>query len=228
MLKKVVVVFVLIVGGFLAFAATQPGTYHVERSADIEAPAAIVFAELDDFHNWQAWSPWEKMDPAMKKTFEGPAGQVGSSYAWEGNKDVGKGRMSVTAVEAPRRIEYKLEFIEPFAAVASNRFSLAGETTQKVTWSMDGDKSFPAKVMGIFMDMDAAIGKDFEAGLLALKSVSETKAKAAAEEAARTQAEAEAAAQAEAAAAAEAEAAAKIAAEAEAAKGKGKGKRKAK
>jgi uncharacterized protein YndB with AHSA1/START domain len=223
MFKKILIVLVVVVVGFLAFAATRPDTYHVERSTKIDAPAALIFAQLEDFKAWSTWSPWEKKDPDMKKSFEGPPSGVGSTYSWQGNKEVGKGKMSITASEPPRQIKYRLEFMEPFSAIAANGFTLApdGDKTVAVAWAMDGTNNLMGKVFGIFMNMDAAIGGDFEKGLANLKNVAETEAaKQAADARAKAAAEAAAVAQSKAdAAAAEAAAAAEIAATA---KGKGK------
>lgn len=211
MFKKILIVVAVIVAGFLVFASTRAESYHVERSTSIAAPAAVIFAQLDDFKAWPAWSPWEKKDPQMKKTFEGPASGVGSSYAWQGNKEVGKGRMSVVASLPPTELKLKLEFIEPFTAVAATGFALApaGEKTA-VTWAMDGTNNFMGKVFSVFMDMDKTIGGDFEAGLGALKAVAEEEASKRA--ALQAQAAAVAAAQA-AKAAADAAVAANVAAE---------------
>jgi len=200
-LKKVLVVLVVIVVGVIAFAATRPDSYRVERSQKIQAPAAVVFAQLDDFKAWQAWSPWEKRDPNMKKTYEGPARGAGASYAWQGNDKVGEGKMTITDATAPTAISYRLEFIKPFASVAATTFTLQpdGDKAANVTWAMSGDNNLIGKVFGVFMNMDKMIGGDFETGLAGLKSVSEAEAAkaeaaAAAAEAAKAQAQAQAAA----------------------------------
>jgi hypothetical protein len=201
MLKRIAIIVALLVAGLLAFAATRPDSYTVERSAEIAAPAAIVFDQLDDFRSWSAWSPWDKLDPNMNKTFSGPQSGVGASYAWQGNDEVGKGRMTVVESDPPKEITYKLEFIEPFAAVAHSGFEIApqGERAASVRWQMQGTNNFVSKLFGIFFDMDAAIGKDFEKGLASLKAQAETEAKKLAEaeaaaQAARLKTEAEAAA----------------------------------
>ncbi len=228
MLKKILIGLVVVVGGFFGFAATRPGTYRVERALKIEAPAAVVFAQLDDMKAWAAWSPWDKLDPQMKKTFDGPAKGVGAGYAWQGNDKVGKGKMAVTDSQAPTQIKYRLEFIEPFAAVATTGFALApdGDKAVGVTWSMAGTNDLMGKVFGIFMDMDKTIGADFEKGLLGLKDVSETEAaKQVAAAAAAAKAQAEAAAT---AAKAQADAVVAAAAAEAAAVPKGKAKGKAK
>jgi hypothetical protein len=216
MLKKILIGLVIVVGGFFAFAATRPDTYKVVRTTKVQAPAPVVFEQLDDLKRHAAWSPWEKLDPSMKKTFTGPPKGVGQSYAWEGNKQVGKGAMTITESQPPVQIKYKLEFKEPFASVASTGFGLTpdGDKAVTVTWSMDGQANLMTKVMCIFTPMDKMIGPDFEKGLAQLKVVSEAEAKRQAEAEAKAKADAAAAA---AAAAAQAQAAATLP--------KGKGKR---
>jgi hypothetical protein len=202
MLKRIPIAMVVVLALFLAYAATRPDTYTVERAAVIEAPATVVFDQLDDFQSWAAWSPWDKLDPHMTKTFEGPESGVGAAYGWQGNDQVGKGRMTIVESSPPRSIAYELEFIEPFAAMAATRFELdeQDDGASRATWRMDGTNNFMSKVFGIFMDMDAAIGADFERGLASLKTVSETQAKRAAAQDAEAQAAQAQAAQARAAA----------------------------
>ncbi|HET6281492.1 MAG TPA: SRPBCC family protein [Polyangia bacterium] len=177
-LKKVLLVLAIGIGGFAVFVATRPDAYRVERSQKIEAPADVVFAQLDNFKAWSEWSPWDKLDPNMKKTYEGPAQGVGASYAWQGNDKVGKGKMTVTEVTPPTAIAYRLEFIEPFASVAQTRFTVKpeGEKATLVTWAMEGKNNFIGKGFGVFMDMDKMIGKDFEKGLGSLKTIVEAEA----------------------------------------------------
>ncbi len=174
MWKKIVGGLAALIVVFLIVVATRPDTYHVERSTTISAAPEAVYAQVADFHKWEAWSPWEKLDPKMKKTYEGTQGSVGASYAWEGNDDVGAGKMTVLAVEPNKRFQVDLHFIKPFDSSAKNGFAFeaSGKET-KVTWSMDGTNNFISKAMCIFMDMDKMIGKDFEKGLADLKKVSE-------------------------------------------------------
>jgi len=181
-LKKVLVVLLIGIGGFLGFAATRPDNYRVERSQKIDAPAEVVYAHLDNFKSWTAWSPWEKRDPAMKKAFDGPASGVGAGYAWEGNKDVGQGRMTITESKPPRggsneaaELSIRLEFIKPFASVATSGFVVKpeGDKASTATWSMEGRNNLMGKAFGIFMNMDKMIGGDFENGLASLKTVAE-------------------------------------------------------
>lgn len=163
---------VLILGLF-GFAATKPDTFKVERHTTIHATPDKVAAQLTDFHKWQAWSPWEGLDPNMKRTFEGPATGKGAVYAWDGNDKAGAGRMEIKDVR-PDAVELDLGFIKPFESHANVVFGLkpAGDQTE-VTWTMSGPSPFISKVMQCFCSMDALIGKDFEKGLAQLKAQSE-------------------------------------------------------
>jgi hypothetical protein len=178
-LKRVLLVLVVVVLGFVGYAATRPDSYRVERSKKIEARAGVVFAQLDDLKAWTAWSPWDKRDPNMKKTYEGPARGVGAGYSWRGNDKVGEGRMTITESTAPTAVAYRLEFIKPFASVASTGFTLRpeGDGAVTATWSMTGSNNLIGKVFGVFMSMDKMIGDDFEAGLGGLKAVAEEEEK---------------------------------------------------
>jgi hypothetical protein len=173
-LKIVLLVLVIGVAGVLALAATKPDAYHVERSAVIHAAPSVVFAQVDDFRSWEAWSPWEKLDPAMKRTLAGPERGKDATYSWAGNDKVGEGRMTITESEPDTHVGIRLEFLKPFTETCDVGFALAseGENT-KVTWSMDGKHNYMSKVMCVFMDMDQMIGKDYEKGLDQLKNVAE-------------------------------------------------------
>jgi uncharacterized protein YndB with AHSA1/START domain len=170
----VVGIIVVLVSMVLALAANQPDTFRVERKMEIKAAPDKVFAVVDDFHQWAAWSPWEHLDPNMKKAFSGPASGKGAGYTWEGNKDVGKGAMEITDASAPAKIDIKLDFLAPFEAHNTTEFTFAssGDGTM-VTWAMTGPNPFPMKIMHVFISMDAMVGKDFERGLGNLKSVAE-------------------------------------------------------
>jgi uncharacterized protein YndB with AHSA1/START domain len=177
--KKVLIVIAVVVLGFVGFIMTRSGTFHVERSTKIDAPPDVVFAQLADFHNWAAWSAWDKKDATMKKTYDGTAGTVGSSYSWVGNDQTGEGKMTVSAVQPNQKLSLALEFIKPFAAKNAVEFRLtpAGDATQ-IVWALDGGgEGFMAKAMNTFMSMDKMVGPDFEQGLASLKTVAEADAK---------------------------------------------------
>jgi hypothetical protein len=191
MLKKILIGLAVVVVAFVGYAATRPTEYRVERSATLAAPAEIVFDQLSDFRKWGAWSPWEKLDPNMKKTFEGPARGVGATYSWQGNDKVGKGKMTLVKEEAPKLVGIKLEFVEPFESVADTTFTVTPESSEQsqVSWAMDGKNNLIGKMFGVFMDMDKMIGADFENGLAQLNVVAKAEAeKKRAEEAAAAQA----------------------------------------
>jgi len=176
-MSKVLVVLVLLLGGAAAYVATRPDAYHVERSTTVEAPPATVFAQIDDLSVWKEWSPWEKKDPAMKRTLSATTSGVGASYSWAGNKEVGKGKMTITDSRPGEKVVEKLEFIEPFQSQAEITFKMAAEgpAATKVTWAMDGKHNFISKAFSVVKPMDGMIGKDFEEGLANLKKVAEAK-----------------------------------------------------
>jgi uncharacterized protein YndB with AHSA1/START domain len=203
MLKKIAlglgVLLVILVG----VIATRPSEFTIQRSLAMSAPPEVVFAEVADFHQWPDWSPWEKLDTAMKKTFSGAEQGPGAVYEWAGNDQVGEGRMTIRRAEPGKEVDILLEFMKPFAATNDTLFTFSpdGKGTQ-VTWSMTGKNDFMGKAFSLVMDMDSMVGKDFESGLVAMKAAAET-------EAAKREAEAKAQA-------AKAEADAKAAAEAKA------------
>jgi len=176
MLKKVLLAIVALVVVFLVIVAMQSSEFHVERSATIGAPAADVFAQVNDFHAWQAWSPWAKLDPAAKDTYEGPAAGTGAIFKWSGNNDVGEGAMTITESHPSDLIKLQLEFVRPYAgsSTVGFRFKADGDKTV-VTWAMSGHKNFMAKAFGLFMSMDKMVGGQFEQGLSQLKTVVESR-----------------------------------------------------
>jgi hypothetical protein len=178
MFKKILllalVVIVLGVGIFAVVVAMQPSHYRVERSATMNAPAQVVFNQVNDFHKWDAWSPWAKLDPNMKTSFEGPPAGTGAIYNWTGNSDVGEGRMTITDSKPADSIKIKLDFIKPFAATSATVFSFKPQGNQTaVTWTMDGENNFIGKAFCLFMNMDKMVGADFEKGLGQMKAVAE-------------------------------------------------------
>jgi len=176
--KKIAIGVVAIIAVFLIVVAMQPSEYRIERSASMSAPAADVFAQVNDFHKWEAWSPWAKMDPAAKSTYDGPASGVGAGMAWEGNDKVGVGRMTITESKPAERVAIKLEFIKPFPDVALTELTLKGDAKQTtLTWAMTGHKHYMSKMICMFMNMDAMVGGEFEKGLASIKGIVEAPAK---------------------------------------------------
>ena len=159
----------------LAVASTKPDALHVERTARIDAPPQEIFPLIEDFRRWGPWSPYEKRDPAMKRSYGGAERGEGAVYAWEGNRDIGKGRMEIVESVPPSRVALKLDFAEPFEAHNVVQFTLEPEgAATRVTWAMQGPSSFVSKLMSVFIDMDDMIGRDFEAGLANLKALAES------------------------------------------------------
>lgn len=172
-MKKVLLgiagVLVVTIGGVAAAASMQPDATHVERSVTVQATAADLEPHVSDFTNFVNWSPWTGLDPNQTTTFSDPSGGLGAWYAWEGNEDVGKGRMDLTRQE-PGRVTHHLTFIEPFAAEADAHilWEVEGDGLE-VTWTYDADNDFMGKVISLFLDMDELLGADYEQGLENLK-----------------------------------------------------------
>lgn len=174
MLTTILLAILGLIALILLAAALRPVDFRYERHALIAAPPAVVFAHVNELRNWLAWSPWEKYDPAMKRTFAGPAAGVGASYAWEGNHQIGAGRMTVTASRPAEQVVLQLEFFRPFACTNRGEFTFATEgNSTYVTWSMTGKNKFIGRVMGLFMNMDKMIGGQFEEGLANLRRLAE-------------------------------------------------------
>jgi hypothetical protein len=202
MLKKIALVLGIVVVSFSALVASRPDVTRVERHGDVAGTPEIVFARLNNLHEFSQWSPWSKLDPEMKTELAGPASGVGSKYHWIGNDDVGEGTMEITEVR-PNTVVQRLEFIRPFASKAEVTLSVVAKdnATSTVTWAMDSQNNFPSKMAGLFMNMDEMIGKDFVEGITNIGKLTAADVKAA-EEAAAAKAAADAAAAAAAAAAA--------------------------
>jgi len=178
MVKKVILgiltLSLVVIVGLLVVIAMQSEDMKVTRSAMIQASSDKVFAQVNDFHNWDAWSPWAKLDPNMKTTYSGAPSGVGSSYAWTGNDEVGEGKMTITKSQ-PDQILIDLDFIKPFAAKNLTTFDLKPEgLSTNVTWTMTGKKNFLMKGFCLVMDMDKLVGADFEKGLAQMKTVVES------------------------------------------------------
>ena len=173
-LVTIAIVVIVLVAVVLALAARRPNEFTVTRMTRVRATADRIFPYIADFHRWVAWSPWEKMDPAMRRSYSGAPSGTGSVYEWQGNSKVGMGRMEITQLTPPTSATVKLDFLKPFEAhnVAAFTLAPAGDGTD-VTWTMSGPSPFVTKVMGVFFNMDEMVGKDFERGLANLKSVAE-------------------------------------------------------
>ncbi len=170
----IAVVLAVAIAIVLILAATRPDTFSVRRAAAVKAPPEKIFPVISDFHQWGSWSPWENKDPAMQRTFSGTASGRGAVYAWEGNKNVGSGRMEILEAASPSKIVIKLDFLKPFEVHNTAEFTMLpqGDATS-VTWLMHGPASFMVKVIHLFINMDRMVGKDFEAGLANLKRLVE-------------------------------------------------------
>jgi len=160
---------------FVVVVSTRPSEFRITRTAAISAPAAAVFAQVNDLHRWKAWSPWAKMDPNAKEVHEGPAAGAGAKMSWSGNNKVGEGSMTITESRPNDFVRFRLEFLKPFAATNTAEFTFKPQGNQTVvTWSMFGHNNFMGKAMGLIMNCDKMVGGQFEKGLAQLKSVAET------------------------------------------------------
>lgn len=175
MLKLIGIVLVLAIVAILVLAAMKPDAFLLERSTTVNAPPDKVYPLIEDFKSWAKWSPWDAKDPAMKRTYSANTAGKGSTYGWEGNRDVGKGSMEITDASPPSRVAIKLAFVQPFEATNRVEFLLEPQGPgTKVTWRMQGESPFMAKVFQVFKSMDAMVGPDFETGLANLKKAAES------------------------------------------------------
>jgi len=174
MIKKTLLFIAIAVAVILGYATTKPDTFSVQRETTIAAPAQKVSSLITDFRQWPNWSPWEKLDPDMQRSFTGAASGQGARYAWQGDEKVGEGRMEIVEAASPERTVIRLDFLKPFESHNTTTFVLApqGEQT-RVTWTMTGPSPYVSKVMTVFVSMDRMIGKDFEKGLANLKAYAE-------------------------------------------------------
>jgi uncharacterized protein YndB with AHSA1/START domain len=166
---------VVAIAAVLALAATKPDTFRVQRAMRINAPPEKIFTLINDFHRFATWSPWEKIDPAMKRTYAGSAYGKGAVYAWDSSGKAGVGRMEIADTSPPSRVTIKLDFDKPFATHNIVEFTLVPEgDATNVTWVMSGALPYLAKIVHVFLNMDSMVGKDFETGLGNLKTLTET------------------------------------------------------
>jgi hypothetical protein len=174
MFKAIAIIIAILVAAVLVYVAMQPESFRVERSISIKAPPEKIFSQINGFHQWEAWSPWEKIDPAIKRTYSGADNGKGAVYAWQGNKDIGQGRMEIVESTPSSNVLIKIDFLEPFEGHDMVQFTLQpqGETT-KVTQAMYGPSPFIHKVMSLFFSMDKMVGQKYEEGLASLKAIAE-------------------------------------------------------
>ena len=179
MLLYILAAIAAVVALFAGVVAMQPAHFRVARTATIVAPTSTVFAQVNDFHNWESWNPWGKLDPAIKQTYEGAPAGAGAVYSWAGNGNVGAGRMTITESRPSDLIRIKLEFLRPFAATNAAEFTFVPEgNNTALTWSMTGKSSFVTKAFHLFMSMDKMIGGQFEKGLADIKTIAERSSQA--------------------------------------------------
>ena len=175
MIINIIIIAAVLVIAFLIFVASRPSDFRITRSLSIAAPAETVFPHVNNLQKWDAWSPWAKLDPDAKRTFQGPAEGPGAEFKWAGNKKIGEGQMMIIASRPAEFIRIRLEFFKPFKATNLAEFEFKAENNRTtVIWSMTGMYNFFSKIFGLFVNMDKMIGGDFEKGLASLKSVAET------------------------------------------------------
>ena len=174
MLVPILIALAVVVVAFVVFVALRPSEFRVSRSGTISASPGEVFEQVNDLHCWEAWSPWAKLDPAARNTYEGPREGVGAAFAWSGNKRVGEGRMTIIESRPTELVRFRLDFVKPFKGTNTADFTVQPEGGgTRVTWTMLGKNNFFFKAMQLFIDCDKMVGRDFEKGLEQLKSVTE-------------------------------------------------------
>ncbi len=170
----IAVVLGLAIAIVLIIAATKPNSFSVQRATLVKAPAEEIYPFINDFHQWGSWSPYEHKDPAMKRTYSGAASGKGAVYAWDGDRNVGSGRMEILDASTPAKIVIKLDFFTPFEGHNTAEFTMLPQgNATNLTWLMHGPAPFMAKIMHMFMNIDRMVGKDFEIGLANLKRLTE-------------------------------------------------------
>ena len=177
-MKKLLIVVLVLILACVAFVAGRPGRYHIERTVAVAAPPHAVYAELQDFHRWTAWSPWEGLDPKLQRRYSGADTGVGAVYEWQGDDKVGEGRMTITESRPHEFIRFKLEFVKPFASTCTTEFSFRPQGDQTlISWTMMGKNNFLSKAMGLCMNCDKIVGGQFDQGLVSMKTVAEAAAR---------------------------------------------------
>ncbi len=176
-MTTLLLLFVALLGGFVALAALRPDAFRVSRSAVINAPAQAIFAQIVDFRNWRAWSPWAERDRSAKNSFDGPNSGVGASFAWDVDSKVGAGKMTILECVRDERLRIRLEFLWPVRAVSMANFNLSpAQGGTQIVWSLEGKNNFFAKAFSLFVDCEKMTGKDFETGLANLRALVEAAA----------------------------------------------------
>lgn len=176
MLVKSLIVVVVLLAALIAYIWTRPAEFRVERSIVIAAPAQEIYPRIDDLRQWQAWSPWAKLDPAARNSYEGPQAGIGAVARWAGNSQVGEGSMTIVESRAPERVKFRLDFLKPFKSTSTAEFVLVPEAGgTRLTWSMSGRNDLMGKAIGLVMNCDRMIGSQFEKGLADLKALSESR-----------------------------------------------------
>ncbi len=174
LLLRILFVIAALIAVLLVVIAMQPEDYRVTRSTTMAAPQQAVFEQVNDFHKWEAWSPWAKMDPNAKNTFEGPSSGEGSKLSWDGNSDVGAGSMTIKKSEPHERVLIQLDFVRPFAGTSNVELTFKPQGDQTlVTWDMSGKNNFIGKAISLVMDCETMIGPTFEEALANIKSIVE-------------------------------------------------------
>lgn len=174
LLKKILIAIAAIIVLLVVVVAMQPAEYRLARTAAMSAPAPAVFAQVNELKRWEAWSPWAKLDPNARNTYEGPAAGKGAAVSWVGNSQVGEGRMTITESRPNEFIQFHLEFFKPMAGTSTAEWTFKGEGNQTtVTWSMFGKNNFVGKAMCLVCNMDKMLGPEFEKGLASLKAIVE-------------------------------------------------------
>ena len=173
----ILITLAIILGGFIILVAMRPSDFRVTRSITVDAPREAVFEQVNDLHNWESWSPWAKLDPNAKTTYEGPSAGVGAAFASSGNSKIGEGRMTITESRPNELVRFKLDFVKPFKGTNTAEFTFRPEGRQTaVQWTMSGKCNFIAKAMGLFVNCDKMIGAQFQKGLAEMKLLAEAAA----------------------------------------------------
>jgi hypothetical protein len=178
MLLKILLGVAVVIALLAIFIATRPAAFSMSRSATMAATPVVVFNQVNDFHKWEAWSPWAKLDPNCKNSFEGPTSGKGAKFAWDGNKEVGAGNMEIVESAPNDHIRIRLEFVRPFAGVNDTLFTFKpiGDKTN-ISWTMSGKNNFIMKAFSLFMDCDKMVGPQFEQGLASMETAAAAESK---------------------------------------------------